>query len=790
VYLISHKSEALDCFRRFVHEVENQMDKSLKTLRTDRGREYLSDQFRSLCEEKGIVRHLTIPGTPQQNGVAERRNRTLLEMVRSMLAQANLPISFWGDALLTAAYILNRVPSKSVPSTPYELWTGRSPNLDHLRPWGSAGYVHSTSHKYGKLGPRASKKVFIRYPASSKGYVMYGEHPSGGLTEIESRDVEFLEDEFPRIGEVDKDSQLYELQEEVPFVSGRIPAVSGSEPIDSTLETQVIRRSQRGLIPRRHFDDIEGRVLMCAMSDDIEPTSYEEVLTSPNRDQWLIAMKEEMDSMDKNKVWELVDLPPNRKAIGNKWVLKIKRRADGLIDKYKARLVAKGYTQMEGVDFLETFSPVVRFDSIRVILAMVAHLDLELHQMDVKTAFLNGELDEEIYMDQPIGFVTEGQEGKVCRLKRSIYGLKQSSRQWYLRFHEAVTSIGLTMMEEDHCVYVQRTRDGFLILSLYVDDILLVGNNLEMINAIKEWLSSVFEMKDLGEASYILGVKISRDRSRRLLSLSQETYLRKILERFNMDNSKPVDTPVDKGCTLSISQCPNTEEEKKLMEKKPYASAVGSLMYLMKCTRPDICFAVGLVSRYQSNPGEKHWKVVKRIMRYLRGTYDYALVFQGGDMKVRGYTDADFGGDIDSSVSTSAYVFTLGGGSISWRSKKQDCVAQSTMEAEYVASSEAGRHASWLSAFLRELGVTVQADEPVEIRIDNTAAIQFAHDPKFHDRGKHIRRRYHYIRGLIRDKEVILSYIPSAEMLADPLTKPLSRNVFESHVRRMGLRRI
>ena len=492
VYLLVHRSEALDCFKRFLAEVENQKGRTIKVLRTDRGREYLSDQFKQLCEEKGIVRQLTIPYTPQQNGVAERRNRTLLDMVRSMMAQANLPTKFWGDALLTAAYILNRVPSKSVTSTPYELWKGEKPNLESLRPWGCAGYVHNTSHKHGKLGPRAHKCVFIRYPVGSKGYVMYGEHPEGGMVEIDSRDVNFLENEFPNVGELKENFELYELEESNTSEGGAVleqvienpvsqldldASNSGSDPLDSGRIQNVLEpleepqvepakepqeeppsphgRGKRIKVPRRRFE-IEGESFMCASVDAEEPATYEQAVASPDSNKWLDAMKDEMNSMSQNKVWELVDLPPGRKSIRNKWVFKVKRKADGQIDKYKARLVAKGFTQQEGVDYEETFSPVVRFASIRILLAIVAHMDLELHQMDVKTAFLNGELDEEIYMDQPKGFQVVGQERKVCRLQRSIYGLKQSSRQWYFRFHQAVTSNDFVMMEEDHCVYVKK----------------------------------------------------------------------------------------------------------------------------------------------------------------------------------------------------------------------------------------------------------------------------------------------------------------------------------------------
>ena len=411
-----------------------------------------------------------------------------------------------------------------------------------------------------------------------------------------------------------------------------------------------------------------------------------------------MAMEEELESMRVNQVWELVDLPEGRRAIGNKWVLKVKHKADGSVERFKARLVAKGFTQQEGIDYEETFSHVVRFTSIRLILAIVASLDLELHQMDVKTAFLNGELDEEIYMEQPTGFVEEGNEHKVCKLLKSIYGLKQSSRQWYFRFQEVVLSNGFTMIDEDNCVYTKRSKGKFVIMSLYVDDILIAGNDKDFVMDVKAWLSSSFEMKDMGEAAYILGVKISRDRSKRLLSLSQETYIKKVLERFGMQNCKSIDTPVCKGDTLSQRQCPETREEKERMKNVPYASAVGSLMYAMMCTRPDICFAVGLVSRYQSNPGTTHWKAVKRILRYLSGTADYGLCYRGKDLQLQGYTDADWGGDLDERRSTSGYVFLLAHGAISWSSKKQSCIALSTMEAEFVAFCSAAQEGVWLKA--------------------------------------------------------------------------------------------
>ena len=359
------------------------------------------------------------------------------------MAQANFSITFWDDALLIATFILNRVPSKSVPTTPYELWTNRKPDLSVLRSWGCAAYVLNTSHPHGKLGARGKKCIFIRYSEHSKGYVFIGEHNSGSLTEFESRDVTFLENDFPQQGDINKDLSFYEtmvfddqdsLHSSGSILGNMFPTSSAndndldqnrSNPNGSTqtfndrgpsgsnlriIEESVLpepnlRCSGRQGIPRRRFDIEGGEAFVAITQDEDEPRNVTEALSGPNKENWTKAMEEEMESMRSNQVWELVDLPKERKAIGNNLVLKIKRKADGTIDIYKARLVAKGYTQHKGIDYEETFSPVVRFTSIRLILAIVASMDLELHQMDVKTAFLNGDLEEEIYMQKPVGFV-------------------------------------------------------------------------------------------------------------------------------------------------------------------------------------------------------------------------------------------------------------------------------------------------------------------------------------------------------------------------------------------------
>jgi hypothetical protein len=282
--------------------------------------------------------------------------------------------------------------------------------------------------------------------------------------------------------------------------------------------------------------------------------------------------------------------------------------------------------------------------------------------MDVKTAFLNGNIDETIYMTQPENFVSGDAKSMVCKLKKSIYGLKQASRQWYYKFHQVISSCGFEANPVDDCIYQKFSGSKFAFLVLYVDDILLASNNIGLLHETKKFLTKNFEMKDLGDASFVLGIRILRDRSRGILGLSQRSYSDTVLDRFSMKDSKPGDTPISKGDKFSLKQCPSTDPEKAEMRKFPYASAVGSLMYAQVCTRPDLAFIVGVLGRYLSNPGIQHWTAVKRVMRYLKRTKDFMLTYRKSDnLEIIGYSDSDFAGCPDSQRSTSGYIFLLAG---------------------------------------------------------------------------------------------------------------------------------
>jgi len=462
---------------------------------------------------------------------------------------------------------------------------------------------------------------------------------------------------------------------------------------------------------------------------------------------------------------------------------------DGNVHTFKARLVAKGYTQTQGIDYDETFSPVAKIKSIRILLAIAAFHDYEVWQMDVKTAFLNGKLDEDVYMAQPEGFVDIKYPNRVCKLEKSIYGLKQASRSWNLCFHEKVKEFGFSRSEDESCIYVKASGSNVVFLVLYVDDILLIGNDIPMLQGVKAWLGKCFAMKDLGNASYILGIRIYRDRTKRLIGLSQSTYLDKILKRFNMSDSKKGFLPMPHGTRLCKDQSPSTDKELERMSRIPYASAIGSIMYAMTCTRPDVSFALSMVSRYQANPGEGHWTAVKNILKYLRRTKDMFLIYGGKDeLRVTGYTDASFQTDRDDSRSQSGWVFLLNGGAITWKSSKQETVADSTCESEYIAASEAAKEAQWLKNFIGDFGVVPSIQESIEIFCDNEGAVSLTKEPKDHGKSRHIKRKYHLVRHLVEDGEILVSRVPTEENPADPFTKALTRPKHEYHTEAIGLR--
>ncbi|XP_074298256.1 uncharacterized protein LOC141629094 [Silene latifolia] len=585
IYLLHEKAHSVDVLEIFINEVERQLEKKVKIVRSDRGAEFY--------------------GRFTENGQCPGPFAKLLESRET------------GNA----RFIENGQTSGSIEP--------RKVDIKEIQ-------VEVSS-------PEVAREIVVPIVSSQSNDIM-------GQQRNEVQDPQNDNNNDDQVT-IQEENNMSREQSRQPVRRRRVVNVP---------EEQLRRsiRERRSAIP----DDYETYNVECDLSISEDPVSFRKAKESDNYEKWLIAMKEEMKSMDDNKVWDLVVLPEGSKAVGSKWVYKTKRDSKGNIERYKARLVAKGFTQKDGIDYKETFSPVSKKDSLRIVLALVAHYDLELHQMDVKTAFLNGELEKEVYMDQPEGFASPGNEDKVCRLRKSIYGLKQASRQWYLKFNDTITSYGFVEITVDRCIYIKISGSRFIILVLYVDDILLAANDLGMLHDVKKYLSKNFEMKDMGETSYVIGIEIFRDRSQGLLRLSQKAYIDKVLERYRMNECSAGIVPIQKGDKFSKMQCPRNELERKEMEKIPYASVVGSLNYVQTCTRPDISFAVGMLGRYQSNPGMDHWKAANKVLRYLQGTKELMLTYRRSDhLEVIGYSDSDYAGCVDSRKSTFGYLFLLEG---------------------------------------------------------------------------------------------------------------------------------
>jgi hypothetical protein len=522
---------------------------------------------------------------------------------------------------------------------------------------------------------------------------------------------------------------------------------------------------------------------VCNLAIDSEPTTYNEAVGASDGDKWMAAINDEYASLMENKTWTLTPLPKGRKAIGCKWVFRVKRNADGSIEKYKARLCAKGYSQVKGLDFNETFAPVAKFSSLRILLSIAAVQDLEVHHMDVKCAFLNGDLEEEIYMQQPEGFIEEGKESLVCKLQRSLYGLKQSPRAWNQKLDAELKELGFMRSEADHSLYIHFHEHDLVFVIVYVDDMLILSNSIPQVQALKRNLERKFKMTDLGEATFFLGMEIKRDREHRTMQLSQRRYVNDILKRFNMESCKPVGTPIATKTKLK-----RADDEETTMDRSLYQSAVGSLMYLMVSTRPDIAYSVGAVSQFMANPMEDHYMVVKRIFRYLQGTAAVCLELGGEQLLVEGFSDADWAACEESRKSTTGYVFKVGVGAVSWASKRQPTVALSTTEAEYMALSAAAREAVWMQRLFMEL--RFDAADSITINVDNQSCISLAKNPSFHARTKHIDIRHHFVREKVESGVVDLVFCPTKEMVADVLTKALPKEQHDWCARNMGLRKI
>ncbi|CAJ2666495.1 unnamed protein product [Trifolium pratense] len=870
---------------------------SIKRVRSDNAKDYFNQGLNSFCQKEGIIHESSCVKTPQQNGIAERKNRHLLDQTRAILFQNKVPKKYWGEAVLTASYLINRLPSSVLASkTPMEVLSSFYPDVStscNLIPriFGCKSFVHIHSDGRGKLDPRALKCVFIGYSSTQKGYkcyhppshkffvsrdVTFHEHESyfiqthlqgestskedeslilpdlnfGPEVEAETRgdnveteiDLENIETKVDNVEtEIDSEKDenvgvdvrygknlVYTRKKTIPesthihesdptlhevtfldpsnssdsisefshtqepessstiqrepesiLIKHKNPKSREITPVDSKdLHLPIAHRkntrtcTNKPLYPLSNYLCFEQlstthKAFLTSLNTTTIPTSLSEALSDR---KWKQAMDLEMEALDKNNTWELVSLPNGKKPVGCKWVYTVKYKADGSIERYKARLVAKGFTQTYGIDYSETFAPVAKMNTVRVILSLAANYNWNLQQFDVKNAFLHGELEEEIYMDVPPGYREDIAANTVCKLKKALYGLKQSPRAWFGRFTKVMVGLGFKQSQGDHTLFVKHSKSGGVtVLLVYVDDIIVTGDNEEEQQMLSQHLAKEFEIKTLGKLKYFLGIEVAH--SKKGIFISQQKYITDLLQETGKTACKPACTPIDPNIKLG-----NAEED-VAVNKERYQRLVGKLIYLSH-TRPDVAFAVSLVSQFMHQPKEIHLQAALRIVQYLKGTPGRGILFErNGSVGLEAYTDADYVGSIVDRRSTTGYCTFLGGNLVTWKSKKQSVVSRSSAEAEFRAMAQGICELLWLKSILEDL--RIKSDEPMKLYCDNKSAISIAHNPVQHDRTKHIEVDRHFIKEKLDSGLICTPYVSSKGNLADLLTKGLNDNNFE-----------
>lgn len=836
------KSEIPGLVRRLIHQTEFLTKRPVRMIRSDNGKEFVNRTIQEICREKDIIHETSNTYTPEQMGIVERGNRTIIEGIRTLLHDSKLPDKFWAEAANTVVYTSNRMLSPKGEKTRFELFFKRKPDVRNLRRFGQKAYVLTPDEKReGKLSPKGKFLTLIGYGSwnTYKFYdpdentvvsscnakwvpdvqptciqfedanepetvtiideedngITFTKDNSGNTTNQDNRDNKQdsitieepseINDPQSNADQID-DADKTELQEDlltnqsvsVYDINNQSSSSYDPNESNSTADSSTISNPDRSMLTRsmgkaveivnktipRWFWDSGEKAEYALFSLDNEPRTIADAKASDEWDKWKQAMHEEMNALEANKTWTLVTRTNDMKTIKSKWIFKIKLAPNGNVERYKARLVAKGYSQVPNVDYKETFAPVASTNTVRLLLALANQNDMELLQFDIKTAFLYGDLDENIHMDYPDGFDNPG--NKVCKLIKSLYGLKQAPRQWNKKFHQFLSKFKLNQSPNDKCLYFNQDRS--LILTIYVDDGLVASNNRQILEPLIKFLKDNFEVKVM-ECEAYLGFHINRDRKKRRLKIQQQLYIDKVLDRFKMIDCKAQSTPEEVGT-------PKEDNSQPLTDEYPYKELVGSLLYLVTCTRPDIAHAVSVASR-TSKPTQMHWNMLKRILRYLKGSRNIGIEYKwSAQPQLTGYSDADYANDTETRRSTTGYCILYGQGPIAWKCQRQPIVTLSTTEAEYVSGCELVKDLIPIREILIELKAIT--DEPSIVKIDNLSTVKIAKNDSGQHRTKHIDVRSKWLNEQVEANKIKVEHVSGNEQIADILTKPLHKTKF------------
>lgn len=772
--------------------VEAKFNTKIEKLRCDNAGEYSSEAFTDLCKEKGIKIQYTVAYNPEQNGIAERFNRTIMEKSRCLIYDPNLNKELWGEAVRASVYLINRMETRTLENkkTPAEVWYGQKPDLTKIKLFGCTAYnLIPKEIRKTKLDPHCKKLRMIGY--ADNGYRLWDEEEK---KVIHARNVIFEEvkQETQKVIIQNDDESNHHSKENG---NNEENSEENKEILNKDIEqenennheenecnaegekNENLRRSTRPKRLPKHLEDFDiehnieddynsdANTFAALSAGDILtnlPQNYSEAIEMDS--DWKIAVEEELQCLKDSKTWELVVPPNNVEIIDSKWVFR-EKEVNGCVKK-KARLVARGFKQCSLIE--NVFAPVARMVTIRVLLSFYVEYDLYVQQLDVKSAFLNGTLDNPVYMKQPEGYVSDN-KNLVCKLKKALYGLKQAPKCWNSLLNECLLKLGFQRSKKDPCLYF--THDTFLLI--HVDDLIIFSRNIDKLNFIKTNLFKCFKMKEFKNDNItFLGLKVTKINN--TLYITQKDLISKVLKRFNMDNCKPSSVPMQPKLHLSDA---NTESNIKL----PYKELIGCLMYIMLGSRPDLSFCITYFSQFQKCFKIEHWNYLKSVLRYLKQTENYGLKYvKSGDSRVQhqlhAYADSDFASNPNDRKSITGYLIKLNKNVICWKTKKQITVALSSAESEYIALSACISESLFLGQLLSE--ILYDSVFPIYAYEDNQSCIKMASTLES-KRTKHIDVKHYFIRDCVEQEFVILKYVSTNNQQADILTKALATSKFK-----------